>query len=46
MRNLVISDQSWTLSEPAEAQVEAPEVQELDEPDELEHSLSFSYARI
>ncbi|WP_165950210.1 hypothetical protein [Actinomadura sp. GC306] len=48
MRNLSVSDQSWTMqAETTEAQ-QAEVVEELDvtaEP-EFERSLSFSYARI
>ncbi|MFD0691976.1 hypothetical protein [Actinomadura fibrosa] len=47
MRNISISDQSWTASESMENQ-ESAEVQELDgsADAEFERSLSFSYARI
>lgn len=47
MRNVSVSDQSWTMQETAEAQ-QADAVEELDvtaEP-EFERTLSFSYARI
>ncbi|WP_395952029.1 hypothetical protein [Actinomadura sp. 3N508] len=45
MRNLVIRDQSWTMSETPDELVEAPEVKEQ-ESEESEYTLSFSYARV